>query len=166
MLVIANYTLRRIRKHVAYSAVKYVAFVMYESNAIRIFPALLYAFARLDEKFRLGGYLLARCRQAVGARDKAAALGRKVPEQFGELVPHRRIRYLIGHADKREIKQIYDEMTGYGDIGRELQSGAYLTGLVRTRIGEYKIDECLDPETFNEWLDSQEIEYEEPQNGN
>ena len=52
------------------------------------------------------------------------------------------------------------------DIGRELQSGAYLTGLVRTRIGEYKIDECLDPETFNEWLDSQKIEYEEPQNGN
>lgn len=52
------------------------------------------------------------------------------------------------------------------DIGRELQSGAYLTGLVRTRIGEYKIDECLNPETFNEWLDSQEIEYEEPQNGN
>lgn len=52
------------------------------------------------------------------------------------------------------------------DIGRELQSGAYLTGLVRTRIGEYKLDECLDPETFNEWLDSQEIEYEEPQNGN
>lgn len=52
------------------------------------------------------------------------------------------------------------------DIGRELQSVAYLTGLVRTRIGEYKIDECLDPETFNEWLDSQEIEYEEPQNGN
>ncbi len=52
------------------------------------------------------------------------------------------------------------------DIGRELQSGAYLTGLVRTRIGEYKIDECLDPETYNEWLDSQEIEYEEPQNGN
>ena len=52
------------------------------------------------------------------------------------------------------------------DIGRELQSGSYLTGLVRTRIGEYKIDECLDPETFNEWLDSQEIEYEEPQNGN
>ena len=52
------------------------------------------------------------------------------------------------------------------DIGRELQSGAYLTGLVRTRIGEYKIDECLDPETFNEWLDSQEIEYEETQNGN
>lgn len=52
------------------------------------------------------------------------------------------------------------------DIGRELQSGAYLTGLVRTRIGEYKIDECLDPETFNEWLDSQEIEYEEQQNGN
>lgn len=52
------------------------------------------------------------------------------------------------------------------DIGRELQSGAYLTGLVRTRIGNYKLDRCLDPETFNEWLDSQEIEYEEPQNGN
>lgn len=52
------------------------------------------------------------------------------------------------------------------DIGRELQSGAYLTGLVRTRIGDYSLDKCLNPETFNEWLDSQEIEYEEPSNGN
>ncbi len=30
------------------------------------------------------------------------------------------------------------------DIGKALNSGAYLTGLQRTRIGDYTIDQCLD----------------------
>ncbi|MCK9412840.1 MAG: tRNA pseudouridine(55) synthase TruB [Prolixibacteraceae bacterium] len=30
------------------------------------------------------------------------------------------------------------------DIGKALNSGAYLKGLVRTRIGEYSIEQCLD----------------------
>ena len=41
------------------------------------------------------------------------------------------------------------------DIGEALQSGAYLTELTRTRIGEYKIENCITPEAFQEWLDKQ-----------
>ena len=39
------------------------------------------------------------------------------------------------------------------DIGEALGSGGYLTALTRTRVGEYKIDECINPETFDEWLE-------------
>lgn len=41
------------------------------------------------------------------------------------------------------------------DIGEALQSGAYLTELTRTRIGDYKIEDCITPEAFQEWLDKQ-----------
>ena len=41
------------------------------------------------------------------------------------------------------------------DIGEALQSGAYLTGLTRTRIGEYKIEHCITTEAFPEWLEKQ-----------
>ncbi len=44
------------------------------------------------------------------------------------------------------------------DIGEALHSGAYLTALRRTRIGPYKADDCLDPTTFADWLQGQEIE--------
>lgn len=41
------------------------------------------------------------------------------------------------------------------DIGEALSSGAHLTALARTRIGEYKLEDCINPETFNEWLEKQ-----------
>lgn len=41
------------------------------------------------------------------------------------------------------------------DIGEALQSGGHLTDLIRTRIGEYKINECITTEAFQEWLDNQ-----------
>lgn len=44
------------------------------------------------------------------------------------------------------------------DIGEALNSGAHLTGLVRTRVGEVKLEHCLSVEGFSEWLDQQEIE--------
>lgn len=44
------------------------------------------------------------------------------------------------------------------DIGEALGSGAYLTGLVRTRIGEYKIQDCMEIEQFPQWLDTQTLE--------
>lgn len=43
------------------------------------------------------------------------------------------------------------------DIGEALQSGAYLTALSRTRIGEYKIENCITPEAFPEWLEKQSV---------
>lgn len=44
------------------------------------------------------------------------------------------------------------------DIGRALDSGAYLTTLCRTRVGEFTIDRCLDLDEVEEWLENQEIE--------
>ena len=41
------------------------------------------------------------------------------------------------------------------DLGRALKSGAYLTSLRRTRVGEVKVEECVDFDHFSEWLDKQ-----------
>lgn len=38
------------------------------------------------------------------------------------------------------------------DIGRALQSGAYLTSLRRTRVGDYKVENCIDFDHFDEWV--------------
>lgn len=40
------------------------------------------------------------------------------------------------------------------DIGAALNSGAYLTRLERTRIGDVHIEECIAPENFQTWLDN------------
>lgn len=40
------------------------------------------------------------------------------------------------------------------DIGRALNSGAYLTELRRTRVGDITVDKCIDFDHFEEWLDS------------
>lgn len=50
------------------------------------------------------------------------------------------------------------------DIGEALNSGAYLTSLLRTRVGDVTLKDCLDPLSFEEWLDKQEIEEEEDLN--
>lgn len=44
------------------------------------------------------------------------------------------------------------------DIGRALDSGAYLTQLCRTRSGEYRVEDCLELAQFEEWLANQTIE--------
>lgn len=44
------------------------------------------------------------------------------------------------------------------DIGEALQSGAHLIGLCRTRVGDVRLEDCLDLENFHEWLEEQEIE--------
>lgn len=44
------------------------------------------------------------------------------------------------------------------DIGEALDSGAYLTSLCRTRVGEVRIEDCLILEDFPQWLEQQQIE--------
>ena len=44
------------------------------------------------------------------------------------------------------------------DIGRALQSGAYLTALCRTRVGDVRLSDCLSLDDFPQWLATQEIE--------
>lgn len=41
------------------------------------------------------------------------------------------------------------------DIGEALQSGAYLTSLTRTRVGDYRIEDCINPDEFQDWLEKQ-----------
>lgn len=43
------------------------------------------------------------------------------------------------------------------DIGRALDSGAYLTALCRTRLGNVRIEDCITIDDFPSWLDQQEI---------
>ena len=40
------------------------------------------------------------------------------------------------------------------DIGLALESGAHLTALRRTRIGDYKVEDCHTLETFQQWLET------------
>ena len=44
------------------------------------------------------------------------------------------------------------------DIGRALQSGAYLTALCRTRLGDVRIEDCVTIDDFPAWLEQQNIE--------
>ena len=45
------------------------------------------------------------------------------------------------------------------DIGRALNSGAYLTALRRTRVGDIKVEDCVSYDNFEDWLVKQEIEH-------
>ena len=44
------------------------------------------------------------------------------------------------------------------DIGRALQSGAYLTALCRTRVGNVRIEDCITLDDFPDWLSRQDID--------
>lgn len=50
------------------------------------------------------------------------------------------------------------------DIGQALDSGAHLTALRRTRVGDCKVEDALNPEHFKEWLETQEIETDDEEN--
>lgn len=41
------------------------------------------------------------------------------------------------------------------DIGEALESGAYLSELTRTRVGEFKLTDCIKIEAIEEWLEKQ-----------
>lgn len=44
------------------------------------------------------------------------------------------------------------------DIGRALGSGAYLTALCRTKVGDICIEDCIEMDVFPTWLEQQDIE--------
>ena len=44
------------------------------------------------------------------------------------------------------------------DIGAALNSGAFLTSLRRTRVGEYRVEEAITLDDFPQWLDNQQLE--------
>jgi tRNA pseudouridine55 synthase len=44
------------------------------------------------------------------------------------------------------------------DIGQALESGAHLTALRRTRVGDVRVEQCMQVDEFADWLDRQVIE--------
>lgn len=44
------------------------------------------------------------------------------------------------------------------DLGKALGSGAYLTELRRTRVGDVRVEDCLTLDAFPSWLERQDIE--------
>ena len=44
------------------------------------------------------------------------------------------------------------------DIGEALESGAHLTALRRTRVGDVRVEQCIQVEDFPAWLEAQELE--------
>lgn len=44
------------------------------------------------------------------------------------------------------------------DIGEALNSGAYLTQLCRTRVGKFCIEDAMDFDQFNDWIEQQQFE--------
>ena len=44
------------------------------------------------------------------------------------------------------------------DIGQALGSGAHLIALRRTRVGDVKVQDCMQVEDFPDWLDKQQID--------
>ena len=44
------------------------------------------------------------------------------------------------------------------DIGEALGSGAHLIALRRTRVGDVRVEDCMQVEDFPDWLDKQEID--------
>ena len=50
------------------------------------------------------------------------------------------------------------------DIGEALNSGAYLTALCRTRVGDVRIEDCLTLEAFPQWLEANVNENEKIEN--
>ena len=43
------------------------------------------------------------------------------------------------------------------DIGEALQSGAHLTGLERTRVGDTTLNQCMDIDEFTSWLETVQL---------
>lgn len=54
------------------------------------------------------------------------------------------------------------------DVGRALESGAYLLDLRRLRVGDYNVDNAIDLDCFEEWLENHkdEIVMPEPMSNN
>ena len=50
------------------------------------------------------------------------------------------------------------------DIGEALHSGAHLTALTRTRVGNVRIEDCINPLDFRDWIDAQPIETDDEEN--
>lgn len=72
----------------------------------------------------------------------------------------------LTHFDPQRMQMSIRVVCGKGtyiralarDIGQALGSGAFLTALCRTRLGNVRIEDCVTLDAFPEWLQQQDIE--------
>ena len=99
-------------------------------------------------------YKLMRCGQAVELKPKTLRIDEIELTHFDPSTMQMSIRVVCG-------KGTYIRALAR-DIGQALGSGAFLTALCRTRVGDVRLEDCLTFDEFPQWLDSQQIE--RPQN--
>ena len=61
-------------------------------------------------------------------------------------------------SDQGGVRQGHIHKALARDIGEALNSGAYLTALCRTRVGDIRIEDCIKLDDVPAWLEQQTIE--------
>ena len=98
--------------------------------------------------------------------DRAYMLARRGDNVELQAKPIRIDELELTHFDPESMQMSIRVVCGKGtyirslarDIGQALGSGAYLTALCRTRVGDVRLEDCLTLEDFPSWLDSIDIE--------
>ena len=71
--------------------------------------------------------------------------------------PAKDIAFLKAEGDFSALPEIALSALDSVSIGEALNSGAHLTALERTRVGDVRIEDCLNPLDFKEWIDGQDL---------
>jgi len=98
--------------------------------------------------------------------DRAYMLARRGDNVELQAKPIRIDELELTHFDPESMQMSIRVVCGKGtyirslarDIGQALGSGAYLTALCRTRVGDVRLEDCLTLDDFPSWLDSIDIE--------
>ena len=98
--------------------------------------------------------------------DRAYKLARRGDNVELQAKPIRIDELELTHFDPESMQMSIRVVCGKGtyirslarDIGQALGSGAYLTALCRTRVGDVRLEDCLTLDDFPSWLDSIDIE--------
>ena len=98
--------------------------------------------------------------------DRAYMLARRGDHVELQAKPIRIDELELTHFDPESMQMSIRVVCGKGtyirslarDIGQALGSGAYLTALCRTRVGDVRLEDCLTLDDFPSWLDSIDIE--------
>lgn len=95
------------------------------------------------------------------AGDRAYKMARRGEDVSLAAKPVRIDEIELTHFDPEQMQMSVRVVCGKGtyirslarDIGEALGSGAFLTALCRTRVGDVRIEDCLTFEEFPQWLD-------------
>ncbi len=86
-------------------------------------------------------------------KEVSAEVEALAPEVSEETTPHSSL--LIPHSSFLTIRVVCSKGTYIRalarDIGQALQSGAYLISLRRTRVGDFRVDQCLQVKDVEKW---------------